>query len=176
MEVKIDQERIEKAIIEQAVDRIYGNEDSIYESIRRQVDAKVSDALSKGLNGAIEKAINEVMERALDAEVTPINIWGERDGSPTTIRNALHERAKNFWNEKVDNKGEKSSYGGRPRYEHVLGVITAKEFDTQIKQNIINVAAAIKDAVRGDFYKQVDEKLNEFFKVSSLEDQKRKEK
>ena len=174
MEFKFDQEKLEKQIVEQAVDRIYGDDDSIYESVRRQVDAKVNDALSKGLDKAIEEAINQIMERALNTEIHPVNIWGEREGKPTTIRAALHERAKNFWNEKVDNKGKKSTCGGRPRYEHVLGDITAKEFDTQIKQNIVNIAGAIKDSVRSDFYKQVDEKLNEFFKVNSKDDQARK--
>lgn len=171
MEFKFDQEKLEQQIIEQAVDRIYGDEENIYHRIRDRVDARLNDALAKGLNSAIENAINEVMERALDDEIQPVNIWGEREGQPTTIRGALHERAKNFWHEKVDGKGEKSTYGGRPRYEHVLGIITAKEFDTQIKQNIINIAGAIKDAVRADFYKQVDEKLNEFFKVTSKDDQ-----
>lgn len=174
MEFKLDQERLEKAIIDQAVDRIYGDEESIYQRIRNEVDHRIDVAITKGLSAQIETTLNAIMERALDTEIQPVNMWGEREGKPTTVRAALHDRAKAFWQEKVDREGKASNYGGVPRYEHVLGVITAKEFDAQIKQNIVNIAGAIKDAVRADFYKQVDVKLNEFFKVTSADDQKRK--
>lgn len=173
MEVKLDQEKLEAAIIRQAVDQIYGDDDRIYERVRQEVEQRVSKAIEIGLAGEIEKAINSIMEKALDTEVTPTNIWGEREGKPTTIRAALHERAKDFWQEKVNDKGEKSTYGGKPRYEYVLSLVAANEFGTQIKQNAASIAGAIKDSVREGFYKQVDEKLNEFFKISSLDDQKR---
>lgn len=174
MEFKFDQQKLEDQIVSHAVDEIYRGDDAIYNRIEKEVSARLDAAITKGLNGQIEKAINSIMAKALDAEVQPVNIWGERQGKPTTIRDALHERARAFWQEKVDKDGKVTSYGGVPRYEHVLSIITAKEFDAQIKQNIVNIAGAIKDAVRTDFYKQVDEKLNEFFKVSSAEDQKRK--
>lgn len=173
MEVKLDQKQLEEAIIAKAVDQIFAGDEAFYDRISHEVDRKVSDAIAKGLNGQIEKTINSIMERALDTEIQPVNTWGEREGKPTTVRGALHERAKNFWSENVDAKGEKSTYGGRPRYEHIIGLMTAKEFDNAIKQNIINIAGAVKDAVRDGLYKTVDEKLNELFKIKSLGDQKK---
>jgi hypothetical protein len=173
MDFKLDQARIEQAIIDQAVDRIYGDEDAIYERVRCETENRVNKIITERLNAVIDQTINSVMEKALDTEVQPVNLWGEREGKPTSIRAALHERAKDFWHEKVNDKGEKSTYGGKARYEHVLTAITAKEFDAQIKQNIVAIAGALKDAVRADFYTAVDAKLNEFFKITSLEDQKR---
>lgn len=174
MKVELNQKELEAAIIKQAVGELLGNDDQIYIRVHDEVTKRVNAALSKRLDASIERAINETMEKALDSDIQPVNVWGEKTGKPTSIRAALHERARGFWQEKVDNKGEKSSYGGRPRYEHVLSMITAKEFDSAIKQNIVNIASAIKDAVRADFYAQVDAKLNEFFKVNSLFDQNNK--
>jgi hypothetical protein len=176
MQVKLDQATLESAIVQQAVDEILGDHDRIADQIHNEAMNLVGKALEKDLNRAVEKTLNTIMEKALDTEVSPVNVWGEREGEPTTIRAALHNRAKAFWQEKVDAKGEKTSYGGRPRYEHVLSIITANEFDSAVKQNIVNVAGAIKDAVRADFYKAVDAKLNDFFKITSAEDQKRKGK
>ena len=174
MKVELNQERLEQAIIDQTVNEILGDEQDIYDRIRGEIDRQVTAALAKNLNSGIEKMLNEIMEKALDTEAQPVNIWGEREGKPTTIRAALHDRAQAFWQEIVDSKGEKASYGGRPRYEHVLSIITAREFDTAVKQNIINVAGAIKDAVRADFYKAVDTQLNAFFKVTTLDDKRSK--
>jgi hypothetical protein len=174
VDLKLDQERLEQAIVDRAVDELLGGEGRIDVRIGDEIKRQVSEVLAKTLHTRIEAALNEVMSRALDTEMQPVSVWGEREGNPTTIRAALHERARNFWNEKVDSKGEKSTYGGRPRWEHVLSIMATKEFESAIKQDIVNVAAAIKDSVRETFYAEVDAKLNEYFKVKSAEDQKRK--
>lgn len=171
MEVQFDQEKLEKAIVAQAVNELLGDNGDLFDRASHEISSRVDAALAKGLDGVIEKTINEIMEKALDTEIAPVNVWGEREGNATTIRAALHERARNFWSEKVDKEGKASSYGGQPRYEHVLSIITAKEFDSAIKQNITDIAGAMKDAIRKDFYEQVDGKLNEFFKVKSLFEQ-----
>ena len=176
MDLKIDQERIEQAIIVRAVDEILGGDERIDSRVYSEVEHQVKTALEKTLNAKVDQALNDALHTALEAEIQPVNIFGEREGKPTTIRAALHERAKNFWNEKVDSKGEKSNYGGRPRWEHILSIMTAKEFESAIKQDVINVAAAIKDSVRHTFYAEVDAKLNDFFKVKSLEDIERASK
>ena len=175
MDMKIDQARIEQAIIDRAVDEILGGDGQLDSSIYREVQKRVNEALSKTLNAKVERALDTAMTAALDDEVKPVNIWGESVGTPTTLRAALHERAKNFWNEKVDKEGKQtSSYGGKPRWEHIISIMTVKEFENAIKQDIVNIAAAIKDSMRSSFYAEVDAKLNEFFKVRSAEDQKRK--
>jgi hypothetical protein len=168
MKVEFDQAKVEQAIVDQAVSELLNSniEDSIHDEIKRQV----TEALNKNLNSRIEKTLNEIMKQARDTEMCPVNVWGEREGKPTTLRVALHDRAQAFWQEKVNSEGKRESYGGKPRYEHALSVITAKEFDSAIKQNIVNIAGAIKDAVRADFYKVVDTQLNDFFKIKSIGD------
>lgn len=174
MNVDINKEQIEKAIVNQVVDELMDNSD-FFSLVKDEVARRAETALAKGIDDQIEIAINNVMEKALDSEIQPVNTWGEREGEPTTIRGALHDRAKNFWTEKVDRNGKASGgYNCTPRYEHVLGVITAKEFESQIKQNITDIAGAIKDAIRDDLREQVDKHLDGLFKVKSAFDQGRK--
>lgn len=168
MKVELNEVEVRQAIIEQAVDQILGN--NIYEQIEREASKRINEAIAKRLDGIIEDTLNTITREALDTEIHPINIWGEREGNPTTVRAALHNRAKSFWQEKVNKNGEKTSYGGVPRYEHVLGIITAKEFESVIKQNITDIAGAVKDAIRSDFYSGVDNQLNKLFKVKSAGD------
>lgn len=173
MDLKIDQERIEQAIIVRAVYEILGGDEQIDSRVYSEVERQVKTALEKTLNAKVDQALNDALHTALEAEIQPVNIFGEREGKPTTIRATLHERAKNFWNETVNSKGEKATSSDKPRWEYVLSIITAKEFESAIKQDVINVAAAIKDSVRKTFYAEVDAKLNDYFKVKSLEDQTR---
>jgi len=174
MKLELNQSEIKEAIVNKAVDEVLGGSGELRDLILREARERIDAEISKRLNTAVEQTLNTILEQSLDSEIHPVNTWGEREGEPTTIRASLHDRAKSFWSEKVDKAGKKSSYHGVPRYEHVLSVITAQEFDLAVKQNIVNIAGAIKDAVRQDFYSAVDVKLNEFFKVTSAADQKRK--
>ena len=172
MNIELDQAKIKKAIVDKAVSELLATD--INEKIDNEIERLVSESLANSLNSRIEKTLNEIMQRALDTEMSPVNVWGEREGTPTTLRAALHDRARTFWQEKVNSNGERASYGGKPRYEYVLSIITEQEFNTAVKQNIANIAGAIKDAMRADFYKAVDTQLNDFFNVKSLGDQKDK--
>jgi tetrahydromethanopterin S-methyltransferase subunit B len=178
MQVNFDQEKLERAVINAAVDELLGNDigPRVSQEVENQVSAAVQKALSIRLDSTIEKTINDIMERALDEEIHPVNTWGEREGKPTTIRGALHDRAKAFWAEKVDKEGKKSAYGGQPRYEHVIGIIAAKEFESAVKAEIVNIAGAVKDSVRKGMREKVDEHLDALFKVKSIGDQRVKGK
>jgi len=174
MKIEMNQSELESAIVNKAVDEILGGCDDIHALITNVTKSRIDAAIGKRLNTAIEETLNAIIERSLDSEINPINTWGEREGKPTTVRAALHERAEFFWSENVDSNGKKASYGGSPRYQHVLSIITAAEFDSAVKQNIVNIAGAVKDAVRKDFYSAVDSNLNKFFKINSASDQQRK--
>lgn len=174
MQFELNKEEINAAIIDKAVGQLLGDSDFLYERIDAEVGKLIRDAIAKRLNDAVENTLNTIMTQALDTEVSPVNIWGEREGKPTTLRAALHDRAAKFWSEKVNKKGEISNYGGKPRYEYVLSEIVGSEFNAAIKQNIVNIAGAVKDAVRNDFYDAVDKNLNDLFKIKSIDDGKRK--
>lgn len=94
-------------------------------------------------------------------------------GQANYIRESLSVKALKYWNEKVDNEGRASdSYSSKPRHEWMFRKITGEEFDKVVKQNIVNLVAAFKDAIREDEKNKIDSYLNELLKVKSNGDKK----
>jgi len=54
MKVELNQARLEQSIIDQAVSEILGDEQDIYDRMRREIDRQVTAALAKNLNSGIE--------------------------------------------------------------------------------------------------------------------------
>lgn len=175
MELKFDQEEIREAVINKCVDEILGyNEDSVSQMVTEELRHRVNGKVSKTLDEKIEALLQDAMTQCLNEEITPVNTWGEKVGEPTTLKAAIHERARDFWTEKVNGEGKSTNYGGKPRWEHLMGTELREAFSKAISQNITNIAGALKDAVRKDFYGEIDKGLNDLFKVNSKVDQERK--
>lgn len=171
MDIQFDKEKLEKAVVEHAANEIL-SEHEIYEGVQRRVRELVDARVAKELDATVQKAMDEAMRSALEETITPVNTWGEKVGEPTTLKAAIHDRAVKFWQEKVDKEGKRTdSYSGRPRHEFMMQQMMAAEFSSAIKQDIVNVCAALKDAVRDDYHKIINENLNQLFKVKSLGDQ-----
>ena len=137
------------------------------------ISARVDAATAGKMDKAVDSALNAEMERLLCHEYTPVDLWGEATGEPTTLRTTLHDRAKNFWNTKVDAKGERSSYGGKPRYEWLFQNTVAAEFRQAFEQNVTNIIGGLKDALKDNAHKQIDEHVNQLIKVATASDKQR---
>lgn len=126
---------------------------------------RVSAAIPKNLNQKIDDLLTAEMAKIIGEEIVPVNMWGERQGQPTTIRDQIAERARTFWEERVDKDGKLSSYGGQPRHEQLLRKIVNEEFTAAIKQNVVNVVGAMKVAAKAHAEKITEEALDSLIKV-----------
>lgn len=121
--------------------------DMIQEQVQSMVEAQVEPVL----RNEIERAMRAEIEHILSAKITPVDMWGEKAGPETTIREQLARKARQFWDEKVDKDGKVSSWGGEPRHTHIVRQVLKEEFDQAVKTNAAVVvkefAAALK--VRG---------------------------
>lgn len=140
-------------------------ESDVADSIRDMVRSKVRDTIEVEVHKSISIALKEEMERILTSPITPVNMWGERTGSPTTIRDQLAMRAKHFFEEKVNQRGEAESYGGRPRYEVAYTQLAQKAFDEAIKANMETIALTVKQSVRSSLWQSINNALNAKFNV-----------
>ncbi len=105
------------------------------------------------------------MERLLRAEIVPIDMWGEKTGSPTTIRDQLAERAKRFWEVKVNENGTESSWGGTPRSHALMATIMKDEFAKAVKENAEVIIAAFKTAITDDSVRLVTGHIDKLINV-----------
>lgn len=140
---------------------------SIHDRVRTLIDQQVSAAVAKNLNGKIDALLNAEMEKILREEIVPVNIWGEREGSPTTIRAQIADMARKFWDQRVDKEGKPSTYGGSPRHEHLLRQVLNEEFNAAVKQNVTNIIGAFKDAIKADAARITNEHIDKLIAVKT---------
>lgn len=113
------------------------------------ISERVSTVAGKGLTKRVEELLSVEMEKILREEIVPVNIWGERDGRATTIRASIAERARDFWAQKIDDKGNvTTSYSAKPRHQVLLEQITKEQFVAAIKENITELTLEFKTALK----------------------------
>lgn len=171
--MELNQERIEAAIVSEVADKIIGEEE-LFERVRKAVDTRITQLFKDQADAQIRSAIDAAILNGFEREYTRVNSWGEREGSPTTIRKELEKVIGNYWNEKVDSKGQKSSYPSErdlTRAEWIMAKMVADDFNGQMKQHVVNVGGALKDQLRLSLHGTVNELLSGVFKVNSLGDQ-----
>lgn len=146
------------------------SEEYVGDSVRTLIKDRVEKATSAAVPAKIDAFLSVEMERYLAHEYTPVDIWGEATGKPTSIRGALHAQAKSFWEVKVDKDGKPSTWNGTVRYEWMFSKILGDEFQKAINRNITDVIGGLKDALRTDARAQIDKHLDTVLKVLSAGD------
>ena len=172
--MELDKERIENAIIAEVASD-FVNEENLSSKIHAEVNKRI-DALFKGRADAqISAAIDDAIRNGFEREYCRISSWGERQGEPTTIRKELEKLISGYWNEKVDRDGKPRSYPGSndiTRAEWLMMQLVANDFKDAMKQHVINITGGLKDGLRQELHKTVNQLLTGTFHVKSLDDQK----
>lgn len=132
--------------------------------IRERVDAIIKEKF----NSKIDEFLKAEMDKIMSSTVTPINMWGEKTGEPTTIRDALAIKAKEFWTQGVDNNGNPSDgWGNTPRYQYLFRQISTDTFAEAVKQNITNLVGAFKVAMSDHATKITQEHIDKIIQVKT---------
>lgn len=171
--MELNQERIEAAIVSEVADRIIG-EDELFSRVRTAIEKRIDQLFKDHADAQIRTAIDAAILNGFDREYTRVTSWGEREGEPTTIRKELEKVIGNYWNEKVDSKGQKSTYASErdlTRAEWLMAKMVADDFNGHMKQHVVNVGGALKDQLRVSLHGTVNELLSGVFRVNSLGDQ-----
>lgn len=141
------------------------------EDLRSLAEHKVSDRIKEvfelKLNRRIDEFLTSEMAKLLNQEICPTDIWGNKVGSPTTIRDQLAQRAKIFWDVRIDADGRESSYGGSPRHEVLFKRICQDKFSEAIKENSELIAGEFKAALKADAAKIAAEHIDKLITVRS---------
>lgn len=157
-------------IIELAATKLaneYGDMESLSESVNSKVRSRIEEVIKTTLTSKIDAMLTLELEKLLGQEICPVDIYGERTGTPTTIRATLAERARVFWDVKVNSEGRQESYGGKPRHEWLFQKIVNEEFTKVVKQNIVNLVGAFKDALSASANAITKEHIDSLIKVKT---------
>lgn len=146
---------------------VYCGDPDLSETAERMIKDKVNEAFASKLSRRIDEFLTAEMERLLGQEIVPVNIWGERDGKATTLRAAIAERARIFWDVKIDGDGRECSYGGQPRSRALMEKILKDEFANAVKSNADLIIGEFKAALKTDATKLVTEHIDKLITVKS---------
>lgn len=166
MEIKFNEEQLLNLAVVKICDQ-YIESDELSKRVESLIQKRLNEVFSERLLSKVDSFISEEMTKLLAKEVAPVNLWGEQVGKPTTIRDALAERAREFWNQKVnaDGKATTNDYYSKPRHEYLFGKIISDEFAKAVSQDTINIIGALKTALKDNMSQTLNNKLDELIKV-----------
>lgn len=160
MELGITKEEILELAAQKLADMHYQDSGS-YDWVSRVVNERIGEVISTKVNKEIDRQLEILLPKILNDKITPVNIWGEKAGEPTTIKDVLQQRALTYWDAKVDDKGKPcSSYYGKTRAQFMVTEALKEELSKALNENIKSVIAAMKESLKADAIKQADKLIN----------------
>lgn len=172
MNIELNQESIEDRIVEDYVSRL-----DLDDIIKREVTFGIELKISEKFDEILTAKIDQLATDCLNMEYQQIDNFGRPAGEKTTIAKKLTEMMNNFWQQKVDRNGkpvENNYHVFGTRAEYLLTTAMRDDVEKTYKQNLVNVAAFAKDALRDQMRGSIDSVLNELFKVNSQGDMDKK--
>lgn len=101
----------------------------------------VRDEAKQRASTQIDAEVSGLVADVLSAKFVPVNKWGERVGEETTLRDMVIEKLTNFWEQRVDGKGEPTHdrYRTQTRAEWMIGNLITPEIKRQVEQELAKV-------------------------------------
>jgi len=171
MSIQLDNEKIMAAVVDKIAEEFAREDHELFDAVERRINAKIDQQFRQMVEPRIKDEIDKALTNAFDREYYRTNSWGEREGEPTSIAKELQKLMTNFWQEKVDEKGNPSSYSKITRAEYTMSKVLGEDFRKEMEKYIISSAAGLKDGLRGALRTQIDEMLGNLFRVRSGQDQ-----
>lgn len=177
MELKIDHDAVTELAAQKVAEAILGEDIDLEQMLEDRINAFLQSTITDETRAAvvdrIDAALDAEIQSVLSQEIVPVDIWGEGVGEPTTIRQQLHKRCMNYWEERVEpdrnNPGRYrvTSYGGKPRHQHVFQDVCKSAFDDAIKENVSTMVQAFRDALVKDAQNAVTENIDKIIKAGT---------
>lgn len=163
---EITREEVLNLAAQKLVDAYCGDPD-LSNSAETMIRSKVKELFENGITKKIDEILTTETEKLLSQEIVPVDIWGERVSKPTTIRAQLAQRAREFWDVKVNKDGREESWGGTPRSKMLMQEILKDEFSKAVKENADVIIAVFKTALKADATKLVTEHIDKIINLKA---------
>jgi hypothetical protein len=177
--LNFNEEELKEAITQKAAEAILNDSDSLEGMIAKEVKSRLDKIFIDRAQAQIESAIDQAVQTAFDREYQRVTTWGEAEGPKTSIRAQIDKVINGYWSEQVNAKTGKPNdgYGDKvTRAEFLMTQMCAKDFSKQMRDDALAVTGALKDGLRNQLAKVMDDMLNGLFHVKSLQDQGKVEK
>lgn len=164
--MQIDMDVVQRGVIENIANSAW--EDGKWlDYIRKDIDRRIDKLFAERVEEVVTAAINSAVNAGFDRTFQAVDTFGKPEGEPTTIRKRLNQMISDYWSERVDRNGKKTTdtYNSRTRAEHVMLSVCGDDFSKELRQHAVNTTAALKDGLRAELRGWVDRTLGEMFRV-----------
>lgn len=139
--------------------------DEVKQAINNQVKAIVEKS-SLAIQKAIDDAIRENVEAVFSKPFTPVDRWGDKKGTPTTIRDMIADESMTYWTKKVNERGEvDNGYGTQMlRVEYYAKKFMLEFYSKELSGYAENMAKEVKAKIPQTFASEVAASFMKYFK------------
>lgn len=136
-------------VVEKAAERLLEELSDTDESWIDSLKSRVLTAVTAKATTHIDAVLAETVSRLADTEFTPVDEWGDRKGKATTLREMIKTRALSYLTQKVDERGNPSTYHAAMSRATWLAQKAAEDAMTlEVKKELSNAVATAKDELR----------------------------
>jgi hypothetical protein len=155
--------RVDDAIKEQVLAGIENR-------VSKKVLSELSNRVAERIDGITNDAVNALLEKWLDREITVTDQWGDLR-EKGKVSDIIKARFDDFWAQKVDNYG-KTGYGAStPRYQWFLNSKVEEECQELSKRLAKDVDAHMRKTLNAELCKKVSRKLVDAIGVDQMIDE-----
>ena len=106
------------------------------------------------------KIINQMIKNFMDRKFTTRDDWGSEIKTDVSVRRILREKLENFWNQKVDERGNSDGYGrNRTRMEWFIDKRIEEQSEKFANTLTKDTENKIKNTMRENLQKSIGAKL-----------------
>lgn len=156
----ITKEDILDRVAGQIVDQL--GEDAA-QDIRKFVTSKVQENILK----TVDALVSNQARAAFETVFQPVDAFGEKVGSPTTLREAFLAKCKQWWTQKVDKEGRPSSgYGAdRTMAQHHAGEVVRDLISKEMQKELIPLMGQAHQQLAQAVLNSIADIVNRNFKL-----------
>lgn len=176
--LNINEGALKTAIVAQVADQLLSEDYDLSTMVATEIKKRIDKIFDERVKAQIQKAIDETVNGSFEREYRRVNQWGEQEGPSTTIRKELEKTVTAYWNTKVNpgNGAPSTGYSTVTRSEWLMTKICAEDFTKQMQASVNSVTGFLKDGLRNQLAREMDNMLNNLFHIKSLQDQGKVEK
>ena len=179
MDLNINPQDVLELAAQKVASAVLDEHNDLYDVVQDRIESFINSTVTEEVKASMIQKIDEKMgaeiEAVLRQKIVPVDIWGEGKGEPTTIREQIHKRALEYWEERVEhdrnNRGRyrPTSYGGTPRHKLVFQDVATEAFQEAMKQNVNEMVRAFRDAMRKDAADVVSKHIDSIIKNEAID-------
>lgn len=147
-------------VIDRAAEKLIDGFDEDYGDLRTQIVLAVKTEMVKRAESQIDSILEASLADLLDTDFQPIDEWGDKKGSKTTLRKLVKEKSMAYLKAKVDENGKESTYRAAETRANWLAKKAAKDaIDYETRKEIEKAVDTAKSEIKQIVAKHITERI-----------------